>query len=187
MANDSRNMASRSSEKMNKSPCSSCCWPSCHAAGKRPLLHGIFFSVFSNQHGVHNPPAVPSGAAQGHTTQLARGEIFKLPLPTGQSNSRNKKLKLKLRGGVEGMNVNVMGGCTRAKRTRPDPARPQSSILGAAESRRCSTRKVMRGCRGANALGATGCRRHSNRKVMPESAGRTRSARQSVIGVVTEK
>ena len=46
-------MASRASEKMNKSPCSSRCWPSGHAAGKRPLrhalLHGIFFFVLLSE------------------------------------------------------------------------------------------------------------------------------------------
>ena len=53
----------QSKRKMNKSPCSSRCWPSGQqaddAAGKLPLLHGIFFSVFSNPPGVYNPPAVP--------------------------------------------------------------------------------------------------------------------------------
>ena len=58
-------MASRASEKMNNSPCSSRCWPSGHAAGKRPLLHGIFFLLFSNPPGLYKPPAVPSGAAPG--------------------------------------------------------------------------------------------------------------------------
>ena len=59
-------MASRASEKMNNSPCPSRCWSSGHAAGKRPLLHGIYFLlVFSNPPGVYKPPAVPSGAAQG--------------------------------------------------------------------------------------------------------------------------
>ena len=94
---------------------------------------------------------------------------------------------------------------TRAQRTvtRPDPARPQSSILGAAESRRRSARKVMRGCRGANALGVAGfrdagCRganaliaaeyrRRGTRKVMRDAAERTRSARWSIVGVVTAK
>ena len=71
-----QNMASRASKKMNKSPCSSRCWPSGHVAGKRPLLHGIFFPVFSNPPGVYNPPAVPSGAAQGaHYPAGTRGDI----------------------------------------------------------------------------------------------------------------
>ena len=83
-------------------------------------------------------------------------------------------------GGVEKVNVNVMGGGTRVSRTRPDPARQESSILGAAESRR---HKMMRGCCGANALGAAGFRRRSNGKVMRGAAERTRSARQSIVGV----
>ena len=58
---------------MNKSPCSSRCWPSGHAAGKRPLQHGIFFSVFSNPQGVYKQPAVPSGAA--HYPAGTRGDI----------------------------------------------------------------------------------------------------------------
>ena len=42
------------------------------------MSHWIFFSVFSNPPGVYNPPAVPSGAAQGAHHPLAagtRGEI----------------------------------------------------------------------------------------------------------------
>ena len=73
-----QNMASRASEKMNISPCpsSSRCWPSSHAAGKRPLLHGIFFLLFSNPPGVCKPPAVPSGASQGaHYPADTRGDI----------------------------------------------------------------------------------------------------------------
>ena len=58
-------VVSRASEKSNKSSCPSRCWPSDHAAGKRPLLHGIFFLFFSNLPGVYKPPAVPLGAAQG--------------------------------------------------------------------------------------------------------------------------
>ena len=42
------------------------------------------YFVFSNPPGIYKPPAVPSGTAQGHTTQRARGEIFKLSL-TGSS------------------------------------------------------------------------------------------------------
>ena len=64
-------MASRASEKMNKSPCSSRC---SLVALQRGNGHGYIessCSVFSNPPGVYNPPAVPSGAAQG-----ARGEIF---------------------------------------------------------------------------------------------------------------
>ena len=49
---------------MNKSPCSSRCWPSGHAAGKRrPLLHGFCREV---------TVTLPR--------QRARGEIFKLSL-----------------------------------------------------------------------------------------------------------
>ena len=49
--------------------------PSGDAAGKRPLLHRIFFSVFSNPQCVNNPP-VPSGAAQGaHYPAGTRGDI----------------------------------------------------------------------------------------------------------------
>ena len=44
------------------------------------------------------------------TTQRACGENFKLSLPTGQSRTWNEKLRLKLMGGVKGMNVNVVGG-----------------------------------------------------------------------------
>ena len=52
-----QNMESRARKNMNKSPCSSRCWPSGHAAGKRPLLHGIFFSLFSNPPGVYTTQA----------------------------------------------------------------------------------------------------------------------------------
>ena len=71
-----QNMASRARKKMNKSPCYSRCWPSCHPAGKRPLLHWIFFSLSSNPPGVYNQPVVPSGAAQGaHYPAGTRGDI----------------------------------------------------------------------------------------------------------------
>ena len=66
-----QNMASRASKKMNKSPRSSRCWPSGHAAGKRPLLHGIF----SKPPGMYKPPALPSGAAQdAHYPAGTRGD-----------------------------------------------------------------------------------------------------------------
>ena len=59
-------MASRASEKMNKHPCSSRCWPSGHAAGKRPLLHGIFFLTLR---GYINRRPCPRVRPRGHTTQ----------------------------------------------------------------------------------------------------------------------
>ena len=85
-------MASRAREKKNKSPCSRC-WPSGHTAGKLPLLRGIFFfCILKPAGGIYYPPAVPSGAAQGvhYPAQRARWEIFKLSLPTGQSNIEMK-------------------------------------------------------------------------------------------------
>ena len=68
------------SKKMNKSPCSARCWPSCHAAGKRLLLHGIFSSVLSNPPGYITRLPCPRVRPRGHTTQRARREIFKLSL-----------------------------------------------------------------------------------------------------------
>ena len=38
------------------------------------------FLFFSNPPAVYQPPAVPSVRPRGHTTQRARGEIFKLSL-----------------------------------------------------------------------------------------------------------
>ena len=74
-----QNMASRASKKMNKSPRSSRCWPSCHAAGKQPLLHQVFFAVFWN---VIHPATRPSGAAQGaHYPAGTRGDIQAVAAP----------------------------------------------------------------------------------------------------------
>ena len=54
--------------------------------GKRPLLHGIFFSLFSNPPGDIIRRWCPRVRPRGHTTQRARGpgpsEIFK-PLSLG--------------------------------------------------------------------------------------------------------
>ena len=92
---------------MNKSPCSSRCWPSGLAAGKRPLLHGIFFfSLFSNPPGVYKPPAVPSGAAQGAhypAGTVTRGDIiFKLSLPVRPELTGSKsESQVRVRGQAE--------------------------------------------------------------------------------------
>ena len=59
------------------------CWPSCpgHAAGKRPLLHGIFSSFSSRtRRGYMNRRPCPRARLRGHTTQRARGQIFTLSL-----------------------------------------------------------------------------------------------------------
>ena len=66
-------MASRARERMNKSPCSSRCWPSGHAAGKRPLLHGIFFLYSRTRRGYINHRPCPRVRPRAHTTQRARG------------------------------------------------------------------------------------------------------------------
>ena len=93
------------SRKMNKSPglfrLASRCWPSGHAAGKRakrPLLHGIFFPVFSNRrkcHGITRRPC-PRVRPRGHTTQRARGEIFKLLLRQTPADNRHLATVLRL-------------------------------------------------------------------------------------------
>ena len=46
---------------MDKAPCSSRCWPSCHAVGKRPLLHGIFFFSSRTRRGYINRGCCPAG------------------------------------------------------------------------------------------------------------------------------
>ena len=71
-------MASRASKKMNKSPCSSRCWPSGHAAGKRRLLHGICF-LSRTRRGYTIGRCCPGGTC---------GEIFKLSLLQGCSAGR---------------------------------------------------------------------------------------------------
>ena len=72
-----QNMASRASEKMNKSPCSSRC---CLAAVQRGNGHGYRFLYSRTRRGYITRLPCPWVLPRGHTTQLARGEIFKLSL-----------------------------------------------------------------------------------------------------------
>ena len=101
----------------------------CLAAMQRGNGHFYMESSFlilepgPRRRGYINRRPCPRVRPRGHTTQRARGEIFKLSLPTGQSNSWNEKLKLKRMGGGEmrRMNMKVMGarfGCCWSETAR---------------------------------------------------------------------
>ena len=74
-------------KKMNKSPCSSRCSLAAMQRGIGHELHWILFAVFQNSPGYLSGSARPRVRPRGRATQRARGEIFKLSLPTGQSKS----------------------------------------------------------------------------------------------------
>ena len=82
-----------------------------HAAGTSPSPTSKVLLFIPRKLGIISRRPCPRVLPRRHATQRARSEIFKLSLPTGQSNSWNEKLKFKLMGGGEiwKMNVKVVG------------------------------------------------------------------------------